>query len=237
MKAVFALLALLAPLAATAQVRPTPGPGDPHVQTVAYNADQVVLLQGAPGYQATIEFAPDEHIENVALGDSGAWQATPNHRGDYLFVKPVQGGVTTNMVVLTDVRRYAFELQPAYGPSPDLAYLVRFTYPRAESGTVATDTDTAADAAPPERGRYKLSGDRTIRPSAIDDDGTKTYIEWPGSRSLPAVYTVDAGGAEHLLNGNMRGDVYVIDSVVPNLMFRLDKAVARAVRVAPGKAH
>jgi type IV secretion system protein VirB9 len=219
-----ALIALVAASPATAQVAPRPGAGDPRVQTVEYSADQVVLIQAAPGYQVAIVFAPDEKIESVAVGDSGAWQATPNKRGDYLFVKPIANGVTTNMVVLTDARTYAFELRPSYGAG-DMAYTVRFTYP----GAVETEATAAAADAP--RGRYRLTGDAAIRPSGIDDDGAKTYIEWPASATLPAVYSVDAKGNEALVNGNMRDGIYVIDSVMPRLIFRLDKQVARAVRV------
>lgn len=228
MKLALALIAACMPLPALAQVLPQPGTGDPRVQSIEYNADQVVRLQGAPGYQITVELGADEHIETISVGDSGAWQITANRRGDHIFVKPVVGGVSTNMTVVTDVRVYAFDLAPLPGPQPDMAYTVRFKFP----GTGAP-TETAAATA--ERGRYRLSGDRAIRPSGIDDDGAKTYIEWPEKASLPAVYTVDAKGNEALLNGNMRDGVYVIDSVVDKLVFRLDRQTARANRVT-GKA-
>ena len=74
-------------------------------------------------------------------------------------------------------------------------------------------------------------GDRAIRPSGIDDDGAKTYIQWTADSAFPAVYSVDAKGKEALLNGNMRDGIFVIDSVVARLVFRLDKQVARAVRI------
>jgi type IV secretion system protein VirB9 len=44
-------LLLLAILAgeASAEIRPQPGLGDPRIQTVSYQADQVVLIEGATG--------------------------------------------------------------------------------------------------------------------------------------------------------------------------------------------
>lgn len=228
MRALLCLALLTVAVPAAAQTKPQPGSGDPRVQSVAYHPEQVVLLQSAPGYQISVEFGADERIENVAVGDSAAWQAAPNKRGDRLFVKPVQQGISTNMVVVTDVRQYVFELQPLYGPAPDMAFTVRFTYPSAAQ----TPEEAAAAAAAPTKGRYKVSGARAIQPSGIDDDGAKTYIEWSADASLPAVYSVDAKGKEALVNGNMRDGIYVIDSVVPRLVFRLDKQVARAVRVA-----
>ncbi|MES2056458.1 MAG: TrbG/VirB9 family P-type conjugative transfer protein [Pseudomonadota bacterium] len=219
---------LAAPIAASAQTRPVPGPGDPRIQTVAYDAAQVVSLQVANGYQLTIEFGAGERIENVAIGDSGAWQVTPNKRGDHLFIKALQNGVSTNMTVVTDARSYTFELLPLYGPLPDMAFIVRFTYPIPAVATIAT-----AVAAQP--GRYKLSGARDIWPTTIDDDGAKTFIAWPTDRALPAVFAIDSRKNETLLDGAMRDGEYVIDSVQQKLVFRFDKKVARAERIKAKK--
>ena len=219
-------LALAAtPLAA--QVVPTPGTGDPRVQTVTYQPDQIVQLQAAPGYQLTLEFAPDEQIENVAIGDSGAWQATPNRHGDRLFLKPLGYGTATNMTVVTSVRVYLFDLVPLGGPSSEMAYRVRFDYPSAAQAQVE-ETPVAT-----EEGRYRLSGNRSLRPSRISDDGLHTYIEWAADRSIPAVYAIDARGQESLVNGMMRDGIFVIDSVSGQLVFRIDDHVARATRRAP----
>jgi type IV secretion system protein VirB9 len=214
---------MAAPLAGQA---PQPGGGDPRIQTIAYQADRVVLLQAAPGYLVTVEFGSDEQIENVAVGDSSAWQATPNRRGDYLFVKAVQGGVSTNMTVMTTARTYFFELAPIGGPTADMAYNLRFTYPGGQSESVADEAPTSEPA-----GRYKLSGTRSLRPSKISDDGRHTYIEWPRDRTLPAVYAIDPQGRESLVNGAMRDDLFVIDAVVSKLIFRIDDNVAQADRV------
>lgn len=219
------LAALVAAAPAAAQVQPQPGPGDPRIQTILYDPNQIVQLQGAPGYQLSIEFAADEQIENVAVGDSGAWQVTPNRRGDHLFVKPIQAGVSTNMTVVTNVRVYLFELVPA---ASEVAYTLRFRYPGAAA---------IADAAPsaPVDGRYRVSGARELRPSRIGDDGQHTYIQWPPDRALPAVYALNDAGQETLVNGAMRDDTFVIDSVQPRLVFRIDQHIARADRVDPGR--
>ena len=225
-------LAALAAAPLSAQVEPRTDAADPRIQSVAYNADQVVLLQGAPGYLITVEFGPDEQIENVAVGDSGAWQVTPNRRGDYLFVKPVQPGIATNMTVVTSVRTYLFELAPLYGPTPQMAYTVRFTYPGGETESIADEAPTGQ-----VRGTYRLSGERALRPSRIGDDGRHTYIEWPRESSLPAVYALDSEGRESLVNGAMRDDLFVIDAVASRLVFRIDKHVAQAQRVTRKKAR
>jgi len=45
---------------------------DSRLQTLVYDADSVVRIDGRVKVQTTIKFAPDEIIENVAIGDSAA---------------------------------------------------------------------------------------------------------------------------------------------------------------------
>lgn len=220
-RVLLALTLLAAAPPAAAQTRPTPGPGDPRIQTVPYDPDQVVQLQVAVGYQLTVEFAPDERIETVAVGDSGAWQVTPNKRGDRLFIRPAGGGVTTNMTVVTDAHAYNFELTGGYGGAQ--AFTVRFTYP---TPPIPTNDQPALAA-----GRYKLSGAKLIQPDAISDDGAKTYIVWRADQTLPAVFRIGRDGKETLADGAMRDGRYVLDSIANRLVFRLDNQIASAVRV------
>ncbi|KQN21199.1 hypothetical protein ASE86_14575 [Sphingomonas sp. Leaf33] len=222
------LAALLLALPATAQTEPLPPPpGSVRVQTIDYVEDRVIYVQGTPGYQTTIEFGGDERIETVSVGDSTAWQVTANKRGDHLFVKALSSGVASNMVVVTDRRLYTFDLTPLSGPVSEMAYAIRFRYaPAAESAT-------EAGAAQATVGRYRVHGDRALRPDAISDDGTHTYIEWPASATLPAIYAIDGDGKEIVATGAMRDGVYVVDSVASRLIFRRDRNTAYADRLRP----
>ena len=212
-----------------AQYRPQPAGGDPRLQTVEYRNNQVVTLEVAPGYQLVLEFAADERVESVGLGDSAAWMVSPTRRGDHLFIKAVQAGVSTNMTVVTDIRTYAFDLHPLPGPSTTMAYTVRFSYPAPPGANApAAETVTVPDT------RYRVSGDKKLRPSAISDDGIKTYIEWPANVAMPAVYAINDQGRETLVNGMVQDKTLVIDGVAQRLRFRIDKRVARATRAVPG---
>jgi len=79
-------------------------------------------------------------------------------------------------------------------------------------------------------GRYKLSGAIELRPTKISDDGTHTYIVWAPDQALPAVFAVNATGAEEMVDGYMRNDIFTIDRVYQQLVFRIDKKLARAKR-------
>jgi type IV secretion system protein VirB9 len=217
------LILLACAMPAHAEIRPQPGVGDPRIQSVVYDAEQVVQLDIATGYQLTLEFAADERIENVAVGNASAWSVTPNRRGDRLFIKAVQGEVASNLTVVTDARTYVFELSPAYQSQADLPFTVRFEYPPVESARPAP-----VDAA--EAGSYRLSGAKPLRPSQIGDDGQKTFLVFPGDVAMPAIFAVDRNGDERLVDGAVRDDIYVIDSVSDRLIFRIGKQVAKAVR-------
>lgn len=210
-----------------AQVSPQPGIGDPRIQYIQYQPEQVVLIEAAVGYHVTVKLAPDEGVNNIALGDSSAWQVTTNNSGDHLFVKPLQSGVATNMTVITGERLYAFELVSGSAPGSG-AYTVTFRYP---PPVAAIGYEVPSEMT----GRYKLSGDRALRPLTIGDDGTRTYIKWAQNGPLPAVFAINGDRPEALANGNMRDGVYVIEGISRRLVFRMDGDVARADRIAPGR--
>ena len=229
------VVALVLTAPALGQVRPQPGAGDPHLQSVAYDSNQIVQLEAAPGYQLTVELSPDEQVKNVAVGDGTAWQVSVNHAGDHLFIKP-SAPVATNMTVITSVRIYNFDLVPISAPMPDTPYTVHFTYPEIAA---ASDGEQYVDVSPLRRAqsRYRISGDRTLRPDSVSNDGTHTYISWSRDKSIPAIFTVGPAGEEMLTNGGMRDDLYVVDGVPGELIFRVDGRTAQAVRLAPRKTR
>ncbi|HMO76120.1 MAG TPA: TrbG/VirB9 family P-type conjugative transfer protein [Sphingopyxis sp.] len=226
------LLALLAMPAAAQYGEPPPPPVaiEPAIQSVTYAEGRVVRLTAAPGYQLTIEISPDETIETIAIGDSAAWQAAPNRRGDRIFIKPLQYGVTTNMIVVTGTRTYLFELATSSHGGADATQIVRFAYP--EPAAVSTPPDEQRV----DQGLYRLTGKRELFPLAISEDGRRTYMQWSADGLLPAVYIVDELGQEKLVDAMMRDGILTIDEVVPRLIFRLDGKLARAVRRSEARA-
>lgn len=219
------LLPILLLLATPAPAQfPSISGADPRLQTLAYDPGQVVRLRVASGYHATIALGPGEQIENIAIGDSDAWQVTPNNRGDHLFIKPLRVGSVTNLTVVTGARLYSFELTAVATLTPDAPFAVRFQYPD-DHPTQPASTDLR---------RYRLSGARALRPDAISDDGVRTSIEWKTDQTLPAVFAVDDQEQEVLLDGQMRDGRYVIDAVHETLVFRLDRQTARAARLSAG---
>lgn len=222
-------IALAAPV--SAQMQPFFSGTNPHLQYVDYLAGQIVQLRSAPGYQLMVELSPDEQIQSIALGDNSSWAVNASKEGDRLFLKATQAGPTTNLTVVTSVRVYNFDLQALPSASPDMPYTVEFRYP-AQSSFRPDGGYVDVSAAARRLSKYRMSGDRQLRPTSVSDDGKNTYISWPKSAEIPAIYGIDRSGNEVLLNGMMgTDDVYVVDGVPFKLTFRIDRHVARAERV------
>lgn len=236
-RAIMLLFASAAAAPALAQVQPMPGSGNPHLQQVDYDPGQIVQLRGAPGYQMMVELSPDEQVQSVALGDSSAWQVSVNKEGDRLFIKPAQALASTNMTVVTSVRTYNFDLVPLSEPVPDMPYTVQFQYP-AQPAQIADDGYVDVSSRTRRLSRYKVTGDSQLWPSSITDDGQHTFINWPRTASIPAVYAMGRFGRDELVNGMMAtDDTYVIDGAPTKLTFRIDDRIAHAVRIKPKKAR
>ena len=104
---------------------------DSRIKTYIFNQNDVFLLVLHYGFQSHIEFARNEVIETITLGDSYAWKITPI--GSRLFIKPMERNIRTNMTIITDKRTYQFDIvakELESGEEKDLVYVVRFQYPK-----------------------------------------------------------------------------------------------------------
>ena len=222
MKSLVALILLMLTVPAQAQMSP-----NAHVQTVFWDPDQVINITGAPGWQIMLEFAADERIENVAIGDALAWQVTPNKRARNLFLKPLLKNAQTNMTVITDRRRYVFALDtgPRRASTP---WVVRFEYP--PPPFVLTAETIVEQRAVVENYSYVKSGDAGLLPARIWDDGLMTYFEFAENVSLPAIFIGKPGKDEALVNSTMRGRTVVIQQLAAAFTLRDGKRVATVRR-------
>ncbi|WP_228242908.1 TrbG/VirB9 family P-type conjugative transfer protein [Porphyrobacter sp. GA68] len=227
-------LALAAvPLVLAGAAAPALQAQDNRLVTVTYDPNAVVQIRGRVKVQATIRFADDERIENVAIGDSNAWQVTPNKRANLLFIKPLQNGATTNMTVVTNARTYFFDLIASNTGKP--VYVLNFDYP-VQPGSTATPLAAPADLAVAQPAAektvdpaslnfdWKRKGERKLLPERAYDDGEATFLTWPEGRPVPAILILsDDGKTEGPVNFSVRGDVVVVDGVPPVLVLRSGK--------------
>jgi type IV secretion system protein VirB9 len=105
---------------------------DNRIKTYIYNPNEVYLLVLHFGFQSHIEFAKEEEIQTISLGDAYAWTVSP--LGNRLFIKPLEKNIRTNMTIITNKRTYQFDIvSKELGleeDEKDLVYVVRFYYPK-----------------------------------------------------------------------------------------------------------
>lgn len=212
-----------------------------------YDPAKVVRIDGRTKVQATIAFAEDERIENVAIGDSEAWQVTPNKRANLLFIKPLSPAARTNMTVVTDRRTYLFDLIAS--PKAQPIYVLRFTYPpepeqeqpvlagSANAAEMAAATDPYAVVDPAQLNfDWARKGDRNLLPSRTYDDGNATFLTWPDGQPVPAILIKDHEGTEGPVNFTVRGNVIVVDGVPAEIVLRSGDSLATLVNEGPPRA-
>ncbi|MFZ9469619.1 MAG: TrbG/VirB9 family P-type conjugative transfer protein [Rickettsiales bacterium] len=109
----------------------TPITTDSRIRTLVYNPNEVYELKFYYNYQSFIEFANDEEIEMISVGEAFSWRLTP--AGKRLFVRPLEIAAHTNMTIITNKRIYHFDIRSdefTGKADEDLVYTVRFFYPQ-----------------------------------------------------------------------------------------------------------
>ncbi|WP_394730470.1 TrbG/VirB9 family P-type conjugative transfer protein [Altererythrobacter sp. GH1-8] len=223
---------------------------DPRLVEHVYDQAQIVRVDGKAKVQATIRFADDEQIENVAIGDSQAWQVTPNKRANLLFVKPLQASAATNMTVVTSQRTYLFDLVASPRSKP--VYVVSFSYPEEEAAVAHLSPPISQpDASPEELAAasdpyavidptalnfaWDTSGDESLLPTRAYDDGEATFLMWTEGAAVPAILIVDQDGTEGPVNFTVRGDTVVVEGVPAKIILRSGKERAMLIHQGPRK--
>ncbi len=201
---------------------------DSRIRTILYHEHEVFRFTGHYGYQSSIEFAPEEEILTISVGDSLAWQITPVE--NRLFLKPIEEDADTNMTVLTDKRTYHFELHARRTETmrdPDLIFAIRFIYSDMDSNYVKSmpyeqPIEEMLRENPKQFNfNYTISGEDRIAPVRIFDDGTFTYFEFPENlHDIPAFFQVLKDGSEALINYRMRDNFLVVERIAEKFTLR-----------------
>lgn len=219
------ILAFAVAPAASAQVVPNLELDNPRLQTVQWEDGLDVLLTVMPSTGVTVMLEPGERIERVTMSNPADFDVRVSPEGNSLLLLPNGAGLAGSMIVDTDRRSYPFTVRTGEGLTA--AYLVRFTYGNAPAAVrLPADMPVTSRAS----WSYNLRGDSEVRPQSVRDDGLRTYITYAPDQALPAVFAIGQTGEEEMVNGHMRGDVYVIDRVYSELVFRLDEERVRARR-------
>ena len=209
----------------------------------------------SPGKITDFQLKPGEQISGTPfVTDSTNWKFTMGTSVEngqtiqHLFISPLQVGLDTSMIVLTDQRTYRFRMA-----SFENQYMtgLSFRYPvQLSDGTYVSEDFEQYIADTALSGAYSVDltkvdysyrvdiakGKPNWAPITVYSDDTKTYMQLPvtiaNSDSMPSVYLVK-NGDENLVNYRIIGNIYQVDNVLnsSNEYFLLKSGQDEQVRV------
>ncbi|TCQ74725.1 type IV secretion system protein VirB9 [Ochrobactrum sp. BH3] len=237
-----ALLALTLP--AMALETPTSASGDSRVRFISYQPYNITKIVGSLRSSVQVEFAADEEIAHVALGNSVAWEVAP--AGNILFLKPRENQPITNLSVVTtrrdgSKRSYQFELTIRAGevnPGSGTYFLVKFRYPQDEAERKRVEAKHKAaereagrvdevlalhEQFGPRNWHYSAQGSASIEPTSVYDNGKMTTFTFDGNAEIPAIYIQNSDGTESLVPKSVDGNVVMVHALSRKFTLRRGK--------------
>lgn len=221
------------------------------IQVYPYTEGALYRLYAAPGQVSDIALQPGETLVSVSAGDTVRWVVGDTMSGSgassraHVLVKPITGGISTNLMIATDRRTYHLELE-----STANAYMAALSwrYPQDELNELTTRNDRAVarDAGLITGGLslsdlsfdYRLSGDDPDwRPVRVFDDGRQVFIQMPedlAATDAPPLFVIGASDDAELVNYRVRGRYYVVDRLFAAAELRLGEAPQTVVRITKG---
>ncbi len=228
------ILVICAPFKSYALQESRPLPGDPRLRVITYSPNSIHHYVGYYDYQASIMLDKGEEVQTLSMGgDPSTWQIVPS--GNRIFIKPVAENpedAKTNMLLITNKRVYHFILEAAEVSTaglndPNLVFETRFVYPDAVNSDIvqqyATKSKDIPDLSEPEKYNfnYTISGNDTIAPLRVFDDGEFTYVQFSKNNAeIPAFFLVDSEHKESLINFRAVDDYIIIERVTSQFTLR-----------------
>jgi len=166
-----------------------------------------------------------------------------------VMLKPIRGGLRTNIILTTDQRTYLIEAASREGAAYTSA--VSWNYPQEQMQALATQAaaDAATVVAPglaidQLHFGYKIEPIHSKaphwQPVRVFDDGLKTYIQFPvnmASTDAPPLFLIGAGDTAELVNYHYINGYYVVDRLFDVAELRLGEKPQVVVRITRAKGQ
>lgn len=217
---------------ALAEVTPQSYSVDEHVQIANYDTNQVYRINAMQGYITSIQFSRDEKILSVNIGDSSSWLVSVQN--EIINLKPTTDHPDTNLNVFTSRGTYQFLLnapvmtvdssgQLTRIPAANTVFLLRFHYPEQTKANA-----NAIKAVKPlaQNWNYSARGNPEAAPAYVFDDGNFTYFYFSNHKNIPAIFAVDSGGHESIVNFHLENDFVTVETTGRQFTLRNGNQIA-----------
>lgn len=180
-----------------------------------YRRGESYEVYAAPGFISDMQLKPGEQITGITIGDAISWSVETRLAADktwHVYVKPLQLGVVTNMIINTDRHYYSLRLIADSDYSP----VVSWTYPgEAKEEYNPQGISMEVESVQDINFDYDVTGKYSWTPETVFDDGAKTYLVLPegaATRHTPVVFQ-KRGGLLLNLDYRLVNNTIILDRV------------------------
>lgn len=184
---------------------------------------------GAPMQISDIELEAGEFVNEILVGDNTRWLVESGSSGagtTHIFVKPLEAGLQTSLVVTTNKRVYHLKLvsqEKNYTPH------VGFLYQEQAKILGAKDRKEQRWSTSEINGqtvdlsgldfKYRVEGKASWKPIQVYNNGQQTFLKLPDSASKTEVPVLLAmkGKREQLVNYRVHNNTFVVDGLFEHL--------------------
>jgi len=217
-----------------------------------FEAGRLYEVQSSPHFLTAIMLRPGEKLVAKAAGDTVRWVLGETTEGAgaaqqvVVLLKPIRGGLKTNIVLTTDQRTYLIEAASREGGTYTSA--VSWNYPQEQMAALAAqqaaEVAKAQTVVAPALAIDQLHFGYDVRPVKgkpprwqplrVFDDGTKTYIQFPvnmAATEAPPLFLIGPHDTAELVNYRYLNGYYVVDRLIDVAELRIGEKPQTVVRI------
>lgn len=203
-----------------------------------YQTNNIYQIYLQEGYITDIRLEQGESIKYVGGGDTTRWIIDTSTTGSnfnkvsHVFIKPVQRGISTNIVINTDRRVYQLTLISGNNYNPMVSWL----YPKSEKEVFSQKKikDYSTINAGNLNFEYKISNkDLKWAPAMVFNSDNKTYIKMKPdivNSELPAFFVLDDENKMTLVSYRYLKGYIVVDRLFDKAVLLLGKKQVKIQR-------
>ncbi|MDR2724835.1 MAG: P-type conjugative transfer protein TrbG [Candidatus Adiutrix sp.] len=184
---------------------------------------------GEPMQISDIELEPGETVNEILVGDNTRWLVESGVSGGgvtHIFVKPLDAGLQTTLVVTTGRRVYHIKLvSQKEGFTPHVGFLyqgqakILADQERKERRWATGEFDGQTVDLSSLDFAYKVTGKAPWKPVQVFNNGHQTFIKLPDSAAKAEIPVLLAfkGRREQIVNYRVHHNTFVVDGLFEHL--------------------
>lgn len=230
---------------ASAQQIATPVNGDTRLVTFDFDPDVTYLILTRPKSVTNVMLSPGEQVQSLVAGDTINFVFQVSASREHIFIKPKFEGMNTTATLVTSKAVYQIILRSA-NETGKWHQRVTWNNPNMVLEDVVSTNRPQSTATPHTQGspavlgssptalvieklnfKYLITGDESLRPAQVFDDGIRTYFRVPSTmQEMPALFAYRDNEAT-LVNYTVTDGYLIAQGIGGTFVLKLGKQEAR----------